>query len=406
MIDIGMSAQTTPAVPTVTNPTSDSSLPFTVQVKKTVVFLQDSCLHDFTQDAAQLTPEIIKGLPATQTTLISGKLKLLLTNFGNIPQSKVKLTPEESQSLEPTKLATLDIQEMLRLLVKMTSLSTLDLDGMSKESIQLLPVDGSVGTGFNVSYPDPRLAKDQQFEYLVTNRHVAQPGFENGHPCVLVDTQVLLNKRAGGQGATRVDTVSLGRHVPWTFPADDAVDLAAVSFVPPEDVYDLLEIPIGMFITKDMLDQKKVVEGDPVLFCGLFIQTFREVHRLDPIVRSGTLAMVPDGTMETTLHKQGNVLLADAHVFGGNSGSPVLVDINRFTNALGSDFRFLGVVAGELHEDSDLTLSVTTNVKGNVIGNSGVSQIVPAYEVRQLIDSTQLQQGRDALVRSRNSTQH
>jgi hypothetical protein len=116
--------------------------------------------------------------------------------------------------------------------------------------------------------------------------------------------------------------------------------------------------------------------------------------------------MVPDGTMETTLHKQGNVLLADAHVFGGNSGSPVLVDINRFTNALGSDFRFLGVVAGELHEDSDLTLSVTTNVKGNVIGNSGVSQIVPAYEVRQLIDSTQLQQGRDALVRSRNSTQH
>src|ERR1700733_574676 len=170
MIVPSAGAQATPTAPTAPSPTATSPLPFTSQVKKTVFFLQDNCLHDFTQDAAQLTPEVLKGLPAAQMALISERLRLLLTKLKDIPQSKAKLTPEEVQSLQPIQLEALDPIGMLQLLIKITTLSPLELDGMSKELLALLPVDGSVGTGFSVSYSDPRLPKGQSFHYLVTNR--------------------------------------------------------------------------------------------------------------------------------------------------------------------------------------------------------------------------------------------
>jgi hypothetical protein len=36
------------------------------------------------------------------------------------------------------------------------------------------------GTCFFIFYPDERVGKDQGFAYLVTNRHVAMPGIEDG----------------------------------------------------------------------------------------------------------------------------------------------------------------------------------------------------------------------------------
>ena len=44
-----------------------------------------------------------------------------------------------------------------------------------------LSISGA-GTGFLVAYLDARLPKDTFFEYLVTNRHVAQCWDEQNHP--------------------------------------------------------------------------------------------------------------------------------------------------------------------------------------------------------------------------------
>jgi hypothetical protein len=137
-----------------------------------------------------------------------------------------------------------------------------------------------------------------------------------------------------------------------------------------------------------------------VLFSGLFIQSFSEVHRLEPIVRSGTLAMVPEGVLDTTLNrKPGHLYLAEAHAFGGNSGSPMFIDTNKFANIIGGpSYKFLGVISGEVLENADLTLNVTTSFAANIGANSDVSTVVPARELLKILNGKELQNERDAII--------
>jgi hypothetical protein len=183
----------------------------------------------------------------------------------------------------------------------------------------------------------------------------------------------------------------------WAFPDDDTVDLAATQFPLSNTKYDFMTIPINLFVTQEMIQKNEVVEGDPVIFTGLFIQ-YAGIISLEPVVRSGAIAMLPQNLIQTTLHKLGHVYLAEAHAFGGNSGSPMFVDVNKFKNSFGFDYKFLGVVTGEIQETEDLTLNVTTTYKGSVSANSNVSVIVPVFEVNNLLMSPTFQHLRDAYV--------
>jgi hypothetical protein len=62
------------------------------------------------------------------------------------------------------------------------------------------------------------------------------------------------------------------------------------------------------------------------VFTGLFVQFIGQT-KLEPIVREGKIAMIPGEAVPTTMHTLGHVYLVDAHVFGGNSGSPMLIDL-------------------------------------------------------------------------------
>ena len=150
-------------------------------------------------------------------------------------------------------------------------------------------------------------------------------------------------------------------------------------------------------MTDDDFKKQLVIEGDPVLFSGLFIQSFRELNTLEPIVRSGSLAMIPEGLLKTTLNqKLGHLYYAEAHSFGGNSGSPMFVDTAKF-NSLGSNYKFLGVLSGTVHENADMTLNVTaTTMAGNVAANSDVSSIVPAEQLLEILDKPEFKKVRDA----------
>ena len=142
-----------------------------------------------------------------------------------------------------------------------------------------------------------------------------------------------------------------------------------------------------------------MVEGDPIIFSGLFIQSFLEVHTLEPIVRSGTLALLPNGLMETVLHKPGHIYFAEAHTFHGNSGSPVFIETTKFSNAITtSSYSLLGVISGSVSEKADMTLTVTTTYSGNVEANSDVSVVVPVSQLRDILHSTALQAERDTWI--------
>lgn len=322
-----------------------AKLPFTTVIKKTVVFITTNCVRmPSDQELAAISPE-----DRARWT----------------DQGIARLTPEELARLRQ---------------------------------------DSYFGTGFIVNFLDERAGKDMGFNYLVTNRHVVQPGIENGRPCKVVNYSISVNHIGTPANPTPYLQSLAGNPGMWIFPDDGSVDLAASSFGLPISEYDYVGIPTNIFVTKEMIQNNEVVEGDPVIFTGLFIQ-YSGTTSLEPVVRSGAIAMLPEGLIQTTLRKLGHVYLAEAHAFGGNSGSPMFVDVNKFKNSLGFDYKFLGVVTGEIQETEDLTLNVTTTYKGAVSANSNVSVIVPAFEVRDLLMSPVFQQSRDAYVASHPATQ-
>jgi hypothetical protein len=81
-----------------------------------------------------------------------------------------------------------------------------------------------------------------------------------------------------------------------------------------------------MLATRDFLTANYIGEGSKIIFAGFFYQ-LPDTHRLQPVIREGILSMMPDEPIKTTTGKPATLYLGDIHSFGGNSGSPVFVDI-------------------------------------------------------------------------------
>jgi hypothetical protein len=252
------------------------------------------------------------------------------------------------------------------------------------------------GTGFIVAYHDPRLGADQSFHYLVTNRHVAN--------CLDDDLQPMQVHSISIQGTDmktgKTPVMFLNEHgnAPWHYPTDDSVDLAVtpVNFGPD---FTPTVIPLEAFFSKADLEAQNIGEGAKIILSGYFVQ-LEGSAKLQPLIREGVLSMIPDTPLTTTLGKPGTIYLGDVHIFGGNSGSPVFISTYGVRPAgpvLDDEFHFLGVVSGYYYEDSDLKLQVATTVTGKQRANSGISMIVPADLLKDLIlNNPELKRERDA----------
>jgi hypothetical protein len=360
----------TPTAPGTTE--TAPQLPIPTQIKKTVVFLDTSCLHNFTAEVRTLKQQL-QQMPIQQQLATLQQLTSLTSRLRQVPQSLAKLKPDEvvrlNRSFVPdvndtTSLAN-EIAWRADALVKLTSLSPDDISTLKPESLSLLPTDETLGTGFFVVVADPRVnptAKEPKtagFSYLVTNRHVAQPGSEKGQPCQVLQTRITINRKPDATHSTPYAETSVlpGAAQGWNLSADDSVDLAVIPLGVPIETYDYIVITTNLFVADEEISNKKAVEGDPVIFSGLFIQSFAQTHRLEPIVRSGTLAMIPEGQVETTMNRKlGRLLFAEVHSFGGNSGAPVFIDTNKFSGVISSpSYRLLGVISGEVPESADFS---------------------------------------------------
>jgi hypothetical protein len=156
-------------------------------------------------------------------------------------------------------------------------------------------------------------------------------------------------------------------------------------------------------LTAEQASQSHIVEGDSIIFTGLFVQFLGQV-KLEPIVREGKIAMIPGEPMPTTLRSLGQVYLVDAHVFGGNSGSPVLVDLAGQRNGnmlVGVNYKLLGLISGYVSETSELRLQPVASYAGTVVANSGIAMVVPAQQILDLLDTTELRS-----IRQQIATRH
>ena len=253
------------------------------------------------------------------------------------------------------------------------------------------------GTGFFSFYPDERVGKDRGFAYLVTNRHVAQCWDENDHPMQVKSISLRMNFADGG---SRVIDLNRSGNVPWVLPSDDSVDLAIFPLAFDPKTIEYIPIPLSVFATDDVIASRDISEGSRIVFSGFFVQ-FQGEHRMQPIVREGIIAMMPDEKLLNTTGKLGKVFLGDVHIFGGNSGSPVFVDLAGMRGGsiiAGEDYRLLGVVSGYFYEDQELSLKAATTLKGKAHANSGIAIIVPASALKELIEDPRVKSKREAIV--------
>jgi hypothetical protein len=253
------------------------------------------------------------------------------------------------------------------------------------------------GTGFFAFYPDERVGKNRGFAYLVTNRHVAQCWDEKDQPMQVMSIALRMNFADGG---SRVIYLNQNGNIPWLLPTDDSVDLAIFPLALDQKMIEYLPIPTSVFVTDELIASREINEGARIVFSGFFVQ-FQGEHRMQPIVREGIIAMMPDEKLVNTTGKLGKVFLGDVHIFGGNSGSPVFVDLAGVQGGsiiAGEDYRLLGVVSGYFYEDEELSLKAATTLKGKAHANSGIAIIVPASALKDLIDDPRLQQKRDGAV--------
>lgn len=263
------------------------------------------------------------------------------------------------------------------------------------------------GTCFLVSLPDDRLGKDRVWTYLVTNRHVATA---EGVPSDELLPEVILrvNLSQPQDGRTAIDDhVPLNSARRWFYPADPTVDLAVLPIGFDSTKLDLKGIPASMLATDDVLKAQSVGLGDPVFFVGYFAQ-FPGTQRAQPIYRSGSLAMMPADPIQMDGGGSEHLYLADVHAFLGNSGSPLFINLVGFRRGIivgggpASEY-LLGVVNGFIPERNGRVTGAATfeGVQGTE-PNSGILTFVPAQELKDLLDSPELQKQRNDEVEKLN----
>ena len=268
--------------------------------------------------------------------------------------------------------------------------SVLDIEATCKAGNALIT---EAGTAFLVAIVDPRLPKNTFFEYLVTNRHVIECWDAPSHPREVTALSLRVNTKDGSSRKLQSDIHT------WLFPNDDSVDLATMSVVLPDDA-DTAAIPVELFATKEFMHNEVIAEGTPIILSGYFYQ-FPGERKFQAIVRQGILSMVPDEPITTTTGKLGTVYLGDVHIFGGNSGSPVMVEAGPLNT---DGYHLLGVVSGYYYEDQHFNLEVATTVKATGQANSGIAMIVPVDFLKTLLDAPELKAKREAYFLSQSGS--
>jgi hypothetical protein len=278
-------------------------------------------------------------------------------------------------------------------------------DGTPKLDASGKPIvlDMPLGTGFFVTYADARLGADRAFFYFVTAKHVLRDA--DGKFLRVVNVRVNLKSP---KGDAQVDFIrdlpvsdATGRLL-WYHGSNEADEAVAVDCLPDTKSVDFKTIPTSMFVDDAILKSSDVEEGDSLYFIGLLAQ-FYGVNRNYPVVRRGTLAMMTNENVPSPAGPQ-KLFIAELQSWPGNSGSPVFLSLGGLRHgglALGENLKFLGILLG------DFVNKIPANVVGGPAvqlgpedaANVGVSLIIPATSLTEVLNSPEAQAYRDNTVR-------
>jgi hypothetical protein len=245
-----------------------------------------------------------------------------------------------------------------------------------------------IGTAFIVSVPAIKFPKSD-FVFLVTAKHVIVKT-ENK------ECYIRANLKSG-----KSEHFGLG-DIKWFFHPDETrpTDVAAYPFALPKKILqeiDFEAIPVASFLSDDTRIKEGIGEGDEVFMVGLFSRHTGSQKNL-PIIRMGTIAMISEELVHTTLYGSIEAYLIEARSIKGLSGSPVFVlkqkgiKLNETITVPASnvDLHFLGLMHGHWDLEPGESVDVDDAEGGNDSINMGIAIVIPAKHILETLNCNEL----------------
>ncbi len=272
------------------------------------------------------------------------------------------------------------------------------------------------GTGFVVHTGQNVWTGRGTYYYAITNWHVAvRDGF----------SVVRLNKPDGAG----IEIIELGPE-DWEFlPGGPDVAVASIGFEKEAYFHRILSVSIGLFALHPHMGAQKSESpcvGDDVFMLGLFVDHARHATTV-PSARFGHISMWPskEAPIEQPSGYLGESYVVDMHSRTGFSGSPVFVyrtfgsdlttdkhkvdrlivdeDVRGVTVEHRTLFKFLGIHWGQFPETWELKDSRRLAESSHLIsgdkyieGMSGMTCVIPSWEIEKVLKMPKLQKLRDA----------
>ena len=213
--------------------------------------------------------------------------------------------------------------------------------------------------------------------HLVTAKHVAvQLQSEDSHFIITEE---------GGERVSFIVPVNTWQYHPTE---SDSVDVAATILFPLSDrPFRMNGIPETIFATKERIDKYKIGLGHETIAVGLF-SFFQGRTRLTPLVRTGTVAMMPVDKVPTSHFGNVEAYLVEGFAMQHQSGSPIFVrssltapvstmDGKHHQLEGGGPLHFLGLLHG--HYDGTSSDVSKTPLNMNVI------IVIPASKILETL---------------------
>ncbi len=213
--------------------------------------------------------------------------------------------------------------------------------------------------------------------FIVTAKHIIQDSIKKNCDTI----EIFANSKTGRVGIEKIPLFVNGVKQNVFFHSDSSVDIAIIQYKKMSS-YDIEYLDQSHVVSRPGFTNPSIIEGAETFFIGWF-KNFYGTKKIQPIVRFGRICLIPEERI-LTLNGLSEVIIIESASFGGNSGSPLYFK-NIWGGQQGS-FTLGGIVSGTFTDDIYIKNKEGSLVPNeNVRFNNGVSYIVPAYLLYELI---------------------